>query len=1612
MENHKDKNQKTPLWNSSSTPWRQGLPWLLSLVFIFTLSSCSLFSSPDKLDSKMADDAINEGPADDDVTPGGSGGPGNPGAGGDRVESPEEACTSSEQGLSVVSPNPIQFGDNELTPVENIDQNLDCKTITVTGCVPFSAEIDSTVEGRTPATFTDRENDKTYPQFVLRNGGSVSENRLTGLSDSVEVCYRRLANSNFRNRTRTDEGFVNIRVESANYARRLKLEGTTLPLLFNITAPQPGNLVWEGTSGQPQYDDPAAQRNRNSPVAPGSRPYLHFFNIQARGRISDDRIIKDRNLNISVQSDGLSVDVPLEEDGQFNKTIEIPYRPIQTYNVVFCLNTNTHNGKVCKSIPVVRYTAPQGIVQVTDGGGVAVTSLSETKPSGADNRDLQLKVNFSNLPFSGRQGHPVRISIQKSILAAGQPPRRPENNNEREVIKDCPAGNQNLDCNGRSCLVTNEALFDPETDPNDNPDQPNPHLTCPETDEDRNSSFCHQLNVGRDLVKGLNRFTVQACNDFTESECGGNCVTFDTTLIMDNDKPNITCTEIGATNVGENRVYTENTSLFLECTVENYKPPITQSENADEQGQCFVKLWVNTPNFKETDKESGYEICPEVLVGVDPRRNEGNFGNIRRGYFKIRLVPQEDDEGEVGDAGNNRPRAVLQKFGAEARQPVGQVNKLTRFTNILQIMAVDANGHYSFKTISFQRGRFGRSTFDNAPDRATKITTHKLGTLEENGKTKRTPLMLYLAEGIIKDPVIIQGIEKALNDPDNEALQFGNVVQGGFLPGDENNNNIQDNGENISFENGLDIIPGGDFMTLEDDDPNDVKKKRNIWENLHATMPQKYNALIKYRILREIREDLNPHLLDLIVFEGQCGGRSRDDILNFTESWDVACDSCNNLLSTAIVPYKMFQFVYKGFGDNSTDFLEDETAWPVSHMSNINACQRDPDSCRANLNFDDTVQGKWRIGQLEVKANGYIDADVCILGDGEWVDRNRTPDNPCDDVPGEGNHSPAFWGSAAAIGLVEGGVTGVENDPLIPIIWNVGKIRLNLRNVLQLTKVRINGTYTNKLVIHKENIDIDLDHDNISIQLEPYHECARYYRAHYNADFDLPLGCREHGEVFPILMDLSSPLGRLLKEDVTEDGNNLWLLGLLQEKVLETFKNILSCIGDEKINPLINPEAFPYLPWVPEDDQDDFSTAAIDEEDGEAEFELPASDATNPIFNIKMYLSEADIGINDDGISLKLPLQIGANQAPGRNFASNSGLGYMFRNTSANNFERRFPLHDIANAPYLGTSVAIEELINSLTHLVFHDGPFSRLNLLSKDLKEDLQPINGWTIGIDNVILGNFDICENVAGIISTGLPPDTIASNLSNLFADGSLSHFDITLDRNHPPTLALLPLDAGKLDALGAAGMADLGFDLNNMNSAILQVGLTNVTVTLKSLERIGEGNHGAGSFRVGNEVAQIRLDALLKIGIKYKADTKQIRIELFIQPDSVFYLSVVPGHGAGTFDDHDVISGITGVVLETALGKLAKDIYAVPSEDQVLSPSFAINLPTKLEYFDNESVFIKGGNVIPGQRFDKAETYRDDLNLTRYTLRDGANGPLKRIVIQDLTTLEANTKCDNAD
>ncbi|MFH1355884.1 MAG: hypothetical protein ABII18_02015, partial [bacterium] len=331
-------------------------------------------------------------------------------------------------------------------------------------------------------------------------------------------------------------------------------------------------------------------------------------------------------------------------------------------------------------------------------------------------------------------------------------------------------------------------------------------------------------------------------------------------------------------------------------------------------------------------------------------------------------------------------------------------------------------------------------------------------------------------------------------------------------------------------------------------------------------------------------------------------------------------------------------------------------------------------------------------------------------------------------------------------------------------------------------------------------------------------------------------------------------------------------------------------------------------------------------------------------FNFGANIENSDLNIFDGGITARVPLSLGVDGVPmtsfinmissptGFNLGQTSKLGSFRTATEAhtkghlvrsqqNNYLEGYPL--TSDSPqteaFLGLSINIEEIVNAASYLIFKKGP---LSLLETFEVEELEKNTNWSLGVDKVILGRFDIC-NIAGLIGSELAPSLLFATTQSLFNESSL-HLDVILDPDYPVTLSLNPIE-------GAGS-----------NATEIQLGVSNLQIGIKELVAYTRnGDVQANVYenpKDQEELLRLRLDGVIKVRVVYYKELRQIHVYLPGFTEQNVHVSIVPGRGGPTYDDVNVVTDVLNGVIAAVFDKMGKDIYEDFDDDGNLDPTIA--------------------------------------------------------------------------
>lgn len=1378
--------------------------------------------------------------------------------------------TNNTENISI-STDLIDYGMSEL-------ESIQCQEISIPGGLSFEAEIDDV---------------NNYEQFAFLTGtDTYKQERIEG-SKSVTICYLRNEIGSHESQFKL---VVNASSSASSYAYIIPLKGETTDKFFTITTPTENQIIDSREGHNEGRDDDEGD-----------------FLFTAEGNINMNltSILKDEmETPIIIDSAGVKYKAILDESGHFKTTIAVP-QASGIYNVNFTAETNKEL-ILEKSLSVVVATTPEVSIEVRDDSG---NSVSSSTPTDVQNLIVGIKVKNLNVAGSDAEEMPVEIT---NVLWNGE-----NLNKDVSLWYDSEKSWCQKESESEEESADDYSGFEPTT------------------------TYCFALSDIENIVSGQNTISVKASNALGEAED-----TF--VLISDYEKP-----VIKITSPTENQLFNYGTnSITIKGSVENYAPldsdanapqPLNSSdkgsyclpdseEGSDDCPKSSVRLWINqnaitTPIFI-------YPELPEEYQGLTA--DEINADIATKTPERCRTSEETDDNGEsTTQTQCNLPEG---EFEFTISFPNESLNTdLNLYLNIIQMQADGLAGSRSHRTTAiktFYTGTTNPHAFSSKLSTTASssklkllnsgdLKTGQLGSVNNSsGFVQRAPLMFNLSEGIFNDKNMTRVVQKMLNDN----LPFHDVANGWTSWPTDSDGNIDIEADyQEQYKDGYQ-----DFWA----DLDNEWQEKFIQQGLHSSnMATKYWALVRYLGygINNGMWDVNSAYLNSFEREGDP-----------ENDFNVALDRCEQPITTAFVPIGDLQHVYKPMGYD-LDMIPFLPEWPY-------------DIALDDYGFNDFVSGKWIVHSIEYKEGngneGKIDLDICV------VPQNADVDNCDDDIPYSNDLLPAVWGHFVAYNLVEGGLLGPSiasqfeiDDPTMPLIWSVGKLRIKLKDVIKIRKVSDGkGGYTNKVSFDTDGITPDTiedskiimettdgrngmfesetlhDHNVMSqnsIQIYPYARCEDYYKellenGTYNntGEKAIPFGCDQDDPEwnYPFILEKNSVRGKELYNTLFAQGQSYYLLNVVWQGVIETFGKMIRCMDEETINPLLNPEAFPYPVWVAEGSQLDTSFS-LDNQNDEIALTFK-DDAQSPLFDLDLNLTEADIHINhpddpssESALSFRLPMSLTAHDVFLNSIYKNLPVlnttttatedqanesGHLIRTFDQNNLEN-YPLSasDPEDDLFAAISINIEEIFNSISYLIFKKGPFSYLDLFDVD---ELEVNSSYSIGLDKVVLARFDICDNLAGQLDTNLPPGILFSNIASEFNYPAM-HIDVVLNKNAPVTFALRPVE---------------GYE-DSKNMAELQLGIRNIQLSFKELETTDQTN----AYKIGREVVKLRLDGSVSLKVVYDADN--MKFDLYLDPyeEQNLHLTVVPGHGGAAYDDVDVVFNLLNEIIPNLFKSFSKSL-----------------------------------------------------------------------------------------
>ncbi|MBX7147923.1 hypothetical protein K1X76_02460 [bacterium] len=1350
-----------------------------------------------------------------------------------------------------ISPNTIDFGLRQL-------EDKECEHIQVNGCVGFNAEI----------VYPDGTSDDDQQFGFFDAAGNELSGRQAGVSEGIDLCYKRTVIGDHSAR-------VNVVIDSGSmaYATVIPVKGSTADYVFDLDSPTEGMLVWE-QDGVSTYD-----------AAAGT------FTIAVKGTVNTNLSSVITGTDVTVKGGMSTVTLPAGNNS-FEGEFKLPFDPKKVYPITISIPSQKGDLEMVRHL--IRYTSPTSKMEIRDASGGIVNAAVTDTPGQTDSTILTLGINVSNLDVSGpSKTKPVHI---KTVIKHNDQVYMSYNANDKEWTGD-PDEVSTFDM--YVGLQKSE-----EEDPNAE-EGVNGH--CSSKFNSPTSTYCIVMPPTASLQKGTSIIETTLCNDYTTFS--GSCTVETTSIVVDNDIPNIT---IQAPL--EDHVYPlidepkdNSEKIKGTITIDNFVMyDVTKTTDDDgkevETKSCAVKLWLNAANWKDgqnvgtfiplCDNNTTDKFTLKIIASEDGSTSNGNTGNIRRAVYEMYL---DNLKKTITDTATNTSTTF---FG------------LTQFTNLMFIETHNASGHYAYKAVSFQRGKNKKANFNSTGAGIGELSTGPMGSYNGGDHIQNAPIMLYLGEGTLQKQEIKNVIRKLLNDN----LNFADLAMG--FPTDE-----------------IKEKPFGVF----DPDWSDTNDKNEIIRLLHRSAPEQVMAIWNYQSAQGSTEKYFPS--------------------------DIASDQCGNPITTAIVSPDMYQYMYALWGKVTPSFFTDPDyglkEWPTA----ICADEKKNKGDKNVLNCNTFEQGVWDV-DVNLKNDGFVDAKLSLNGK---VDEN-------------GDVGPALAGHFNAYNLIDEGTTGALTlkdfglaDPIIPLFFNVGKMTINLKDILRIVKAKKdedghivmqgtgkfydlkkkkyvdscsagvdtcveesepavcdNSNCTNMLYIYPYR---RLESEYMDLQFDPYKECSSYFKKRW-PNATVPLGCNdETKEYYPFTVDTNSVQGDLLLRSAHNGEYDT--LNLLIHNVLDaTFRNILGCLPDSMVNPMIDSEAFRYASWVPQKERKPLEFGVGTDKNGDVAFgfkkDLEKEDGTSIAFTVKPDIKDADLNINDNGILAKLGIEkIGADDVSetfyNRGDDTTRSRGYIYRDpVNLDSATYPYGQEEVNNGqvnPYLSLSLNAEQVLNGALYTLIEKGLWDVLKLA--DVDEDLQGPKGynfdnWTIGVDKVILGRFDMCGPLS-LANTDLSPSIVFEGIKDFF-ENDISHLDISV--KSAPTIAILPMEGG------------------DENTALLQIGIPNLEIAVKSLLTIPAASEDElETYTVGNKVVTVRGDVLLRLAVRVIDNgTNGQTVEIYILPQDqqVFYFSAID-RGL-TINDQGITRSLYSLILPNLFGGLAKPFKP---EDPESLPSFGVEI-----------------------------------------------------------------------
>ncbi|EKD51451.1 MAG: hypothetical protein ACD_62C00250G0002, partial [uncultured bacterium] len=849
----------------------------------------------------------------------------------------------------ILSTQKLDFGLSELEYTE-------CLTIDLPDGVSYEAEIDldntNSFDGESQFT-------------VLNASGQYSAERVQG-SGSVSVCYMRLT-------TGTHAGQVKLVLQTASsvYAYIISLKGETSEKLFTITSPTEGQII-DSRSGHNEGKDDA---EGDYLVTVKGKLNLNLQSVFENGSTTE----------IYIDSDGVKYKTTFDADGNFSKQVGVP-QVEGVYAITLSVST-IRNTAISKTVNVVVAGPPTLEIEVRDTSGNAIDTSSPT-----DVPYLIVGLRVPNLYASGSDESDMPVTLYDIKF------------NDEELTADTDIW---YSADWWWCTEDGSGQ---EAKAYDN--------------FDAQQTLCIALDNITNLSDGINTISAKAKNVLGEASA-------ELTLIVDNDKPIITISE-----PKQNQLYAPGVTQITVSGQVKYFAPIASASlssvpaikdgekgsycqpTSEEDSSCpasSVKMWFNVstdsdnyPIYIYPQYTGNYSTVTAEQASSYMQGESGGQGNC---YTETTTT--EDAEGNEQSVTNTMCDVPSAEFSFSLTVPSTSTHALvTLYTNVIELQAESVKGHRTIEVVTFQVGETspqvsGAKMGEGSQKILTSsLTAGQLGIVDDNCSEQddtnvcRAPVMLNVSEGIIsrdseEGKKVLAVVEHYLN----ENLSFADVANGwmylpenaaGEISLEEDFQKQYEEAGNARYENFEDL-------SLED-------QKKFIHQGLHSNiMVTKFWALQRYlQVLRETTDTDCDERPDLCFFEREGDPETQ---------YNVALDQCDGPITTAFVPLRDLQYLFKA---KDADF---DLSLIVSELDEWPTITDD-------VNYNDFVTGRWIVQSLDLKDNGFIDADVCLVPDDDNLN-SAYEEKRCDaDVSGAS--VPAFWGHFTSYNLVEKGLLGEQ----------------------------------------------------------------------------------------------------------------------------------------------------------------------------------------------------------------------------------------------------------------------------------------------------------------------------------------------------------------------------------------------------------------------------------------------------------------------------------------------------------------------------------------------------------------------------------------------------------